>query len=89
LHFVALEEFQFIGGPFYNSLYSRVQSKLWMSTDPVALDRLLVDLINQERRENGFDELPSPNLQLSYASKIGLGEDSIDSIVIENINEEQ
>ena len=38
---------------------------------------------------NGFDELPSPNLQLSYASKIGLGEDSIDSIVIKNINEEQ
>ena len=60
-----------------------------MSWDPVALDRLLVDLINQERRENGFDELPSPNLQLSYASKIGLGEDSIDSIVIKNINEEQ
>ena len=89
LHFVALEEFQFIGGPFYNSLYSRVQPKLWMSSDPVALDRLLVDLINQERRENGFDELPSPNLQLSYASKIGLGEDSIDSIVIKNINEEQ
>lgn len=86
LHFLALEEFQFIGGPFYNSLYSRVQPKLWMSSDPVALDRLLVDLINRERRENGFNELPIPNLQLSYASEIGLGEDSIESIVIKNIN---
>ena len=57
-----------------------------MSSDPVALDRLLVDLINQERRENGFNELPAPNLQLSYASEIGLGTDSIDSIEIKNIN---
>ena len=89
LHLVSLEEFQFIGGPFYNSLYSRDQPKLWMSSDPVALDRLLVNLINQERRENGFDELSSPNLQLSYASKIGLGEDSTDAIVIKNVNEEQ
>jgi hypothetical protein len=87
LHVVALEEFQFIGGPFYNSLYSRVQPKLWMSSDPVALDCLLVDLMNQERRENGFNELPTPNLQLSYASEIGLGEDSIESIVIKNIND--
>lgn len=88
LHFVALEEFQFIGGPFYNSLYSRVQPKLWMSSDPVALDRLLVDLINRERRENGFNELPTPYLQLSYASEIGLGEDSIESIAIQKINHE-
>ena len=86
LHFVALEEFQFIGGPFYNSLYSRVRPKIWMSSDPVALDRLLVDLMNQERRENGFNELPAPNLQLSYASGIGLGTDSIDLIEIRNIN---
>ena len=86
LHFVALEEFQFIGGPFYNSLYSRERPKLWMSSDPVALDRLLLNLMNQERRENGFNELPTPNLQLSYASEIGLGTDSFDSIEIKNIN---
>ena len=87
LHFVALEEFQFIGGPSYNSLYSSVEPKLWMSSDPVALDRLLVDLMNRERRENGFNELPAPNLQLTYASKMGLGEDSIESIRIKKINE--
>lgn len=87
LHFVALEKFQFIGGPNYNSLYSRTEPVLWMSLDPVALDRLLVDLINRERRENGFQELAIPNLQLSYASKIGLGEDSIDVITLKNIND--
>ena len=86
LHLVALEEFQFIGGPSYNALYSRVEPKLWMSSDPVALDRLLLDLINRERRKNGFNELPMPNLQLSYASKIGLGEDVIESIEIKSIN---
>lgn len=87
LHFVALEEYQFIGGPYYNSLYSRSEQLLWMSLDPVALDRLLIDLINRKRRENGFKEIPMPNLQLLYASKIGLGEDSLESIVIKNINE--
>ncbi len=87
LHFVALEKFQFIGGPSYNSLYSRVEPVLWMSTDPVAMDRLLVDLINLERRENGFEEVPMPNLQLSYASEIGLGEDSIDAISLKSIND--
>lgn len=86
LHLVALEEFQFIGGPSYNALYSRVEPKLWMSSDPVALDRLLLDLINRERRKNGFNELSMPNLQLSYASKIGLGEDVIESIEIKSIN---
>ena len=86
LNFVALEQFQFIGGPSFNSLYSKVRPKLWMSSDPVALDRLLLDLMNQERRENGFNELPAPNLQLSYASEIGLGTDSIDSIELKNIN---
>ena len=52
----------------------------------MALDRLLLNLMNQERRENGFNELPAPNLQLSYASEIGLGAYSIDSIEIKNIN---
>ena len=44
-----------------------------MSDDPVALDRMLMALINQERRENGFEEIAQPNLQLDYASTIGLG----------------
>ena len=63
-----------------------MRPKLWLSTDSVALDRLLVNLMNQERRENGFNELLDPNLQLSYALEKGLGADSIDSIEIKNIN---
>ena len=69
-------------------MYSRVRPKLWMSSDPVALDRLLLNLMNQERRENGFNELPTPNLQLSYASK-STWTDSIDSIEIRNINKSE
>lgn len=73
LHFLSLERYQFIGGPQFNAYYARSKPTLWMSDDPVALDRMLMALINQERRENGFEEIAQPNLQLDYASTIGLG----------------
>ena len=87
LHFVSLEQYQFIGGPKFNSYYSRSQPLLRMSSDPVALDCLNLNLINFHRRKNGFVEITNPNLQLKYASEIGLGIsdiESIDIVTIEN-----
>lgn len=72
-HMISLETYQFIGGPAFNSLYTSSLPYLWMSKDPVALDSLLIDLINRDRRTNGFDEISLPNLQLVFAAKIGLG----------------
>ena len=73
LHFVSLERYQFIGGPRFNSLYSRSEPILWMSSDPVALDRLVFDRINAMRRLEGFPEIsPLPD-QFRFAKSLGLG----------------
>jgi len=41
---------------------------------------MLLALINRERRENGFEEISQPNLQLDYAAKIGLGTNDLSAI---------
>ena len=73
LSILSLESYQFIGGPDFNALYSRSLPIVWMSDDPVAIDRYCLNLVNKERRKNGFDELSTRNLQLLYASNLGLG----------------
>mgnify|MGYP001174849205 CR=1 FL=1 len=80
LNFLSLERYQFIGGPQFDAYYARSKPLLWMSDDPVALDRMLLALINRERRENGFEEISQPNLQLDYAAKIGLGTNDLSAI---------
>jgi hypothetical protein len=73
LHIMPMDLFQFIGGPFFNSLYTHGEGVLRMSSDPVALDRLLYDAINERRRLAGFPEiLPMPQ-QLPFAASLGLG----------------
>lgn len=73
LHLVSLEAYQFIGGPFFNSIYTRSEPKLWMSSDPVALDRLILERMNTMRRLEGFPEIEPLPMQLAFASSLGLG----------------
>ncbi|MGC6424201.1 MAG: DUF362 domain-containing protein [Lentimonas sp.] len=73
LHFITLERYQFIAGPFFNSMYSRSEPKLWMSGDPVALDRLLYDYFNARRLLEGFPEIDPLPRQLPFAASLGLG----------------
>ena len=73
LHFMPMDPYQFIGGPFFNSLYTHNEGVLRMSTDPVALDRLLYDAINEQRRLAGFPEISSIPRQLPFAASLGLG----------------
>jgi len=73
LNFVSLERYQFIAGPFHNSIYTRSEPRLWMSSDPVALDRLLYDRINAMRRLEGFPEIDPLPRQLTFAASLGLG----------------
>jgi len=73
LNFLSLDSYQFIGGPKFNSLYTRSESKLWMSSDAVAIDRLLYDKINAHRLVEGFPEIQPLPRQLSFASSLGLG----------------
>lgn len=73
LNFVSLEAYQFIGGPFFNAIYTRSEPRLWMSSDPVALDRLLYDRFNAKRRLEGFPEIDPLPRQLPFATSLGLG----------------
>lgn len=73
LHFISLDRYQYIGGPRFKSRYSRSEPLLWMSSDPVALDRLLYDRMNKHRLLDGFPEISPMPRQLPFAASLGLG----------------
>jgi hypothetical protein len=85
LNFISLERYQFIAGPFFNSMYSRSEPKLWLSSDPVALDRMLYDRFNARRLLEGFPEIDPLPRQLSFAASLGLGEFEKSKIWIESV----
>lgn len=85
LNFVSLERYQFIAGPFFNSIYTRSEPRLWMSSDAVALDRLLYDRMNAMRLLEGFPEIEPVPRQLPFAASLGLGEFDPDHIQIRQL----
>jgi len=85
LNFISLERYQFIAGPFFNSIYTRSEPRLWMSSDPVALDRLLYDRMNAMRLLEGFPEIEPIPRQLPFAASLGLGEFDRDRIRVQAV----
>ena len=69
----SLEHYQFIGGPFFNSLYSKTEPLLWLSTDPVMLDALMRDRIDRARRQGGFENISEEIRTLEFAETLGVG----------------
>jgi hypothetical protein len=76
----SLEHFQFIGGPFFNSLYTRSEPLLWLGTDPVMLDALMRTRINQWRRKEGFEAISDEIRTLEFAETLGVGSTLIKSV---------
>lgn len=70
---VSLERLQFIGGPIFNSLYTRSEPLVWLSDNAVMLDSLLRVRIDNARRETGFRRLAEDLRLLAYAQQLGLG----------------
>jgi hypothetical protein len=69
----SLEHYQFIGGPFFNSLYTRSEPLLWLSNDPVMMDALLRDRMNAQRKKEGFIPIDEEIRTLEFAETLGVG----------------
>lgn len=69
----SLQHYQFIGGPFFNSLYTRSEPLLWLSNDPVMMDALARDRINALRRKEGFENVDEEIRTLEFAETLGVG----------------
>jgi hypothetical protein len=69
----SLEIYQYIGGPFFNSLYTASEPYLWLSTDPVMMDALMRDRMNRWRRRDGFGDISDDIRTLEFAEALGVG----------------
>ncbi len=78
LNLASLQLYQFIGGPYFNSLYTVSEPRLLMSADPVILDSLMIEKINAARKRNGFEPISADDSRmLDFAQQLGVG--SIDT----------
>jgi hypothetical protein len=69
----SLERYQFIGGPWFNSLYTISEPLLWLGTDPVLLDSLMLERINRYRARDGFKAVSDDIRTLEFAAILGVG----------------
>lgn len=81
---VSLQHYQYIGGPFFNSLYTVSEPRLWLSRDPVLLDAMMLERINRWRQLSGFNPVSEEIRTLEFAEMLGVGsKDTKDATVIE------
>ncbi|MGB0372508.1 MAG: DUF362 domain-containing protein [Opitutales bacterium] len=69
----SLSAYQYIGGPRFNAHYTRSEPVLWLSTNPTAMDAMALELVNQARKEMGFDAVNLKHPLFEYAEALGLG----------------
>ena len=74
LNIVSLQRFQYVGGPIFNSMYTVSEPLVMLSDNPVLLDSIMRERINQYRTKNGFAPLPQELKILAYSEQLGLGE---------------
>lgn len=78
----SLERFQYIGGPFFNSLYAASEPLLWLSTDPVMMDALMRARIDRMRKLNGFQPISEEIRTLEFAETLGVGSTNLQTAEI-------
>ena len=78
----SLERYQYIGGPFFNSLYTTSEPLLWLSADPVIMDSLMRDRMNLWRKRYGFDDISDEIRTLEDAEMLGTGSSKTKGVVI-------
>ncbi len=81
----SLEEYQYIGGPYFNSLYTASEPLLWLSDDPVIMDSLMRVRMNQWRRRYGFDDISDEIRTLEDAEMLGVGSTQVKNAAIVSV----
>jgi hypothetical protein len=88
LNIVSLQLYQFIGGPYFNSLYTVSEPWLLMSTDPVILDTYMFDKLNSARKRNGFAPITDDDARmLDFAQQLGVGSMDIKHMALEKVGD--
>ena len=88
LNIVSLQLYQFIGGPYFNSLYTNSEPRLLMSTDPVILDTLMYEKLNVARKKNGFAPISEDDARmLDFAQQLGVGSTDTKHMVLEKVGD--
>ena len=82
----SLEIYQYIGGPWFNSLYTKSEPLVWLSADPVMMDSLMRDRINHWRRKDGFEAISTDIPTLEDAEILGVGSTHTKNAVIVPVN---
>jgi hypothetical protein len=78
----SLQTYQFMGGPFFNSLYTASEPLVWLSADPVMMDALMRDRMNRWRRRDGFADISDEIRTLEFAESLGVGSTRIQNAII-------
>lgn len=71
---ISLERYQYMGGPIFNSLYTRSVPSLLLSTNPAAMDYHLLERINRARLSAGFRTVNPPPRMFEYFRNLELGD---------------
>jgi hypothetical protein len=82
----SLEHYQYIGGPFFNSLYTKSEPIIWLGTDPVMMDALMRAKINLARRKEGFEPISDEIRTLEFAETLGVGSTLVDEAKMINVD---
>ena len=82
----SLEKYQYIGGPYFNSLYTKSEPRVWLSNDPVIMDSLMRDRIDRARRKDGFEPISDDIRTLEDAEMLGVGSTRTSSAHIIRVN---
>ncbi|MDX2187400.1 MAG: DUF362 domain-containing protein [Opitutaceae bacterium] len=82
LTIASLERYQFIGGPYFNSLYTVSEPSIWASTDPVAMDAMMLARINDWRKRSGFPNISDEIRTLDFAEQLSVGSQDVTGRVV-------
>lgn len=81
---MSFERAQYVGGAIFNAGFTVSVRELLLSSDPVALDFIALNLINRSRTENGFDVIEPIPPVFDYARQLEIGDFDFSKIRMEN-----